>query len=86
MRGASFAPVVTTSGVPQRTVLELLLFLMYINDLPNGLNSTVRLCADDALSYGAICFDEDSADPQNGLCRSEALVTKEEDGIQSFKV
>ena len=45
---------------------------MYINDLPDGLNSTVRIFADDALSYGAICFDEDAADPQNDLCRSEA--------------
>ena len=74
VEGASLAPVVTctTSGVPQRTVLRLLLFLMYINDLPDGLNSTVRIFADDALSYGAICFDEDAADPQNDLCTSEA--------------
>ena len=72
VEGASLAPVVTTSNVPQRTVLRLLLFLMYVNDLPDGLNSTVRIFADDALSYGAICFDEDAADPQNDLCRSEA--------------
>ena len=42
---------------------------MFINDLPDGLNSTVRIFADDALLYGAICFDGDAADPQNDLCR-----------------
>ena len=57
--GESSAPVVTTSGVPQGTVLGPLLFLMYVNDLPDGLNSTVRLFADDALLYGTICCDED---------------------------
>ena len=45
--GASSSPVVTTSGVLQRTVLGSLLFLMYINDLPDGLN--YRLFSDDAL-------------------------------------
>ena len=69
--GESSAPVVTTSGVPQGTVLRPLLFLMYINDLPDGLNSTVRLFADDALLYGTICCDEDTADLQNDLYRLE---------------
>ena len=59
IEGASSAPVVTTSGVPQGTLLGPLLFLMYINDLPDGLNSTVRLFADDVLLYGTICCDEE---------------------------
>ena len=44
---------------------------MYINDLPDGLNSTVRFFADDALLYGTICCDEDTADLQDDLYRLE---------------
>ena len=39
------------SGVPQGTVLALLLFLVYINDLPTCVRNKVRLYADDTLMY-----------------------------------
>ena len=49
---------------------------MYLHDLPDGLSSTVRLFADDALLYVTICCDEDAADHQDDLHRLEAWQQK----------
>ena len=40
------APV--TSSIPQGSVLGLILFLIYVNDLPDFVSSKVKLFADDA--------------------------------------
>ena len=55
------------SGVPQGTVLGPLLFLTYINDLPNNINSSIRLFADDCVLYREIKNEIDSQELQKDL-------------------
>ena len=47
------------SGVPQGTVLDPLLFLCCINDLPSHVKSFVKLYADDVILYRVISCDAD---------------------------
>ena len=61
-----------TSGVPQGTVLAPLLFLLYINDLPDNVQSSVRLFADDALLYCIAASDSDCDLLQSDLHRLES--------------
>ena len=49
------------SGVPQGTVLALLLFLTYINDLPTCVRNKVRLYADDVLLYSYVYSKDTTA-------------------------
>ena len=48
------------SGVPQGSVLGPCLFLFYINDITEGLESTVRLFSDDTILYLAITSPTDA--------------------------
>ena len=52
-------------GVPQGWVLGALLFLVYINDLPNGLNSNVKLFADDKSLFSVVHNITESANLLN---------------------
>ncbi len=47
------------SGVPQGTVLDPVLFLLFINDLPDRLQSSVRLFADNCILYHPIKHHND---------------------------
>jgi type II secretory pathway component PulJ len=71
-----------TSGVPQDTVLGPILFLIYINDLPEYFkHSNIRLFADDSIIYRKIQSRKDCLDLQDDL---EAAAKWEKDWLMAF--
>ena len=60
-----------TSGVPQGSVLAPLLFLCFINDLPEGIKSRIKLYADDVLLYSTITSPDDCHQLQADLSTLE---------------
>ena len=67
IQGKSSKSVHVDSGVPQGTVLGPLLFLCYINNLPDGLTSKVCLFADDCLLFRPINNNSDCLALQKDL-------------------
>ena len=59
------APV--TSGVPQGSVLGPILFLSFINDMPECVSSKCRLFADDSIIYREVRTDRDCTQLQDDL-------------------
>ena len=67
VEGQQSDPSTVTSGVLQGTVLAPLLFLCFINELPNGILSKIKLYADDVLLYATIHSEQDCQQLQRDL-------------------
>ena len=65
--GRASDPVPVLSGVPQGSVCGLVLFLIFINDLPDNIRSSVRLFSDDCVLYRNIKSPLDRQILQDGL-------------------
>ncbi len=67
VNGKTSGTIPVSSGVPQGSVLGPILFLVYINDLPEHVQSTVRLFADDTAIYITLDTEGQSKVLQNDL-------------------
>ena len=76
VEGESSKETSVDSGVPQGTVLGPIMFLCHINDLPDCVNSSVRLFADDCLLYRTIKREEDHLTLQADLKHLEEWANK----------
>ena len=69
VEGQSSEKVPVVSGVPQGSVLGPVLFLIFINDIPEDINSRTRLFADDCILYRQISSENDQQLLQEDLDR-----------------
>ena len=67
VNGQASNPAAVLSGVQQGTVLGPMLFQLYINDIPEGVHSKMRLFADDSIVYREILTPQDHISLNNDL-------------------
>ena len=67
VEGEASSTATVSSGVPQGSVLGPCLFLFYINDMPDNIDSSVRLFADDTIVYAAMKSSSDNKMLQQDL-------------------
>lgn len=65
---SEWAPV--TSGIPQGSVLGPVLFLIYINDIPDTIHNILKLFADDSKLFGKVNTIEEAEILQDDVYRS----------------
>ena len=65
-----------TSGIPQGSVLGPMLFIIYINDMPSSVVSSIYLFADDANVYRNISSNDDPPILQHDLQQLEKWSAK----------
>ena len=65
--GEHSSPCLVTSGVPQGSVLGPVLFLLYVNDITENIQSQMRLFADDCLIYRTVTSTQDHIILQDDL-------------------
>ena len=65
LNGQHFKWVPVLAGIPQGSILVPLLFLIYINDLPENLESSTKLFADDTSLFSTVCGLSESANLLN---------------------
>ncbi len=71
VNGNTSPTVPVTSGVPQGSVLGPVMFLIYINDLPDCVNSAVRIFADDTKLFRQVDSTQDCKLLQEDLTKLE---------------
>ena len=68
-------PAEVTSGVSQGTVLGPTLFLIYINDIADNINLTIKLFVDDSVMYRQISSPDDHCILQEDLQKLVEWIT-----------
>ena len=81
MEGHKSQSVDVESGVPQGSILGPSLFLLYITDIPTGIDTTVRLFADGTVVYLTISSDKDCSVLQADLAKLQEWGDMLEDGF-----
>ena len=76
VNGSHSSPANVISGVPQGSFLGPVLFLLYINDITDSINSNIRLFADDSILYREIQTPKDHDILQTDLSKLSEWATK----------